>query len=1062
MSERECYGDGAPEFRPGRSSRTGRRSGVILPSPGCSSPGRQDSETGPMETVKAGPRRSSIIKDSSVSKVGGGRKKTVSFSSTPSERKVSSVVDCLAFMQCGCELRKVRPNARVYCRFYTLDLEQACLRWEPSKKDAEHARLDVAAIREVRAGKSTDTFRNHGPADQLAQEAAFSIIHGPDCRSLDLVALSADAANIWVTGLRHLLSRPAGAGGGAGGGAEDGSLGSRMRRGWLAEEFGKVDEDGHGVVSEDVAVATICKLCPSIKEAKVRLRFKEIQQRKEKLTSHVTLEEFHEAYCELCTRPDVYFLLVQLSKSRECLDAQDLRLFLEVEQWAGKGAGHGAGPSAAEASQDILRRFEPSVTGREQGLLGLDGFTRYLQAPESQLMAPRHQSVWQDMSLPLTRYYISAAAPSSFLQGAPGALEQVLRAGCRYLELGVSDGPKGEPLLDPSTAAVTLRSALEAVRDHAFLTTPFPLLIYLRQHCCPAQQHVLAQHLRQVFGDRLYKPEAPPTGESDVLLPSPQQLRGRVLLAGKKLPPWQEGEVGEVSNDEEEVSVVDKQAVDVAEGGEVGVAEAEEGVVKGEAPKLHLCRELSDLVALADAGSLAFFEAQRRGGSPQTRPSPWTLCSLGRSEAGRLASEAAEGLAATTGRMLTRVRLGPAGPDCANPDPQAYWTSGCQLVPLNLQAPGVSLDLHRARFAQNGGCGFSLRPAPSATAATPPQDLRVRVIGAHSLPKPQGSGTIGEVIDPYVVLELHGVPADCAEHRTRTAAQNQDDPLFDQTFHFQVSVPELALLRFVVLDDDYIGDDFIGQYSVGLQCLQCGYRTVPLLSFSGEPLPRASLFVHVTITSRQGGDGGGAQRKAGRGRILRHVGIRTLDHVLRPAAAPLKEAADLREGVKNAVEGFKEQCGLSPVAELKKCIQSLASRLQSADGAPGANLALRDGYPYLEAQGYLPESSYKLLTAYEKVVTALRLLIENADGVQGRIGQVHRHGVELQDDLPRLGEEEGLKGRILNKAVESFTWNLTVLKGQCDLLRIAKANALDTLRQLTLGCEACGLTSTAK
>ncbi|KAG5833488.1 hypothetical protein ANANG_G00276460 [Anguilla anguilla] len=939
MSERECYGDGAPEFRPGRSSRTGRRSGVILPSPGCSSPGRQDSETGPMETVKAGPRRTSIIKDSSVSKLGGGRKKTVSFSSTPSERKVSSVVDCLAFMQCGCELRKVRPNARVYCRFYTLDLEQACLRWEPSKKDAERARLDVAAIREVRAGKSTDTFRNHGPADQLAQEAAFSIIHGPDCRSLDLVALGRRRQHLG-DGAPPPAVPPCRGGGGAGGGAEDGSLGSRMRCGWLAEEFGKVDEDGHGFVSEDVAVATICKLCPSIKEAKVRLRFKEIQQRKEKLTSHVTLEEFHEAYCELCTRPDVYFLLVQLSKSRECLDAQDLRLFLEVEQWAGKGAGHGAGPSAAEASQDILRRFEPS-------------------------------SVWQDMSLPLTRYYISAAAPSSFLQGAPGALEQVLRAGCRYLELGVSDGPEGEPLLDPSTAAVTLRSALEAVRDHAFLTTPFPLLIYLRQRCCPAQQHVIAQHLRQVFGDRLYKPEAPPTGESDVLLPSPQQLRGRVLLAGKKLPPWQEGEVGEVSNDEEEVRVVDKQAVDVAEGGEVGVAEAEEGVVKGK-PRSSICA----------------------------------------------------------------------------------WS--CQTWPPGSPGPAPR-PLRPER-----GCGFSLRPAPSATAATPPQDLRVRVIGAHSLPKPQGSGTIGEVIDPYVVLELHGVPADCAEHRTRTAAQNQDDPLFDQTFHFQVSVPELALLRFVVLDDDYIGDDFIGQYSVGLQCLQCGYRTVPLLSFSGEPLPRASLFVHVTITSRQGGDGGGAQRKAGRGRILRHVGIRTLDHVLRPAAAPLKEAADLREGVKNAVEGFKEQCGLPPVAELKKCIQSLASRLQSADGAPGANLALRDGYPYLEAQGYLPESSYKLLTAYEKVVTALRLLIENADGVQGRIGQVHRHGVELQDDLPRLGEEEGLKGRILNKAVESFTWNLTVLKGQCDLLRIAKANALDTLRQLTLGCEACGLTSTAK
>ncbi|KAJ8350466.1 hypothetical protein SKAU_G00255960 [Synaphobranchus kaupii] len=1033
MSERECYGDGAPEFHPGRSSRAGRRSGVILPSPRCSSPGGQDSDTGLMEAVKAAPRRSSIIKDPSV-KMGGGRKKTVSFSSTPSERKVSSAADCLAFMQCGCELRKVRPGARVYCRFYTLDPDQACLRWEPSKKDGEHARLDIADIREVRAGKTTDTFRHHGPADQLAEEAAFSIIHGPDCRSLDLVALSADAANIWVTGLRHLLSRPTA----VGGGSQDGSPGSRMRRGWLADEFGEVDEDGHGVVSEDVAVATICRLCPSIKEAKVRLRFKEIQHIKEKLTSHVTLEEFQEVYCDLCTRPDVYFLLVQLSKGRECLDAQELRVFLEVEQWAGRGAGGGAGSSAAEASLDVVRQFEPSTTGRKQGLLGMDGFTRYLQAPESQLMDPQRQRVCQDMSLPLTRYYISAAAPGTFQQGALEGLAQVLRAGCRCLELWASDGPEGEPLLDPAAPPATLRSALEVVRDHAFLTTPFPMLICLRQRCCPAQQRAIAKHLRQVFGACLYAPEAPPTGQGDTLLPSPEQLKGRVLLAGSKLPPGQEGEEGEVTDDEEEVGVVDEEATGVAEGEEAGVGEGEEeGVVKGEAPpkepsRLRLCRELSDLVALADAGGRAFYDSRGRGGSPGTRPSPWTLCSLGRSEVGRLAGEAGEELASFTGRTLTRVRPGVARPDSANPDPQACWTAGCQLVALNLQAPGMSLDLHRARFTQNGGCGFSLRPAPVGpqAAGTPPQDLRVRVIGAHGLPKPQGSGTIGEVIDPYVVLELHGVPADCAEHRTRTAAQNQDDPLFDQTFHFQVSIPELALLRLVVLDDDYIGDDFIAYSS--------------------------------TWPSPAGKAGAGVQRGAGRGRILRQIGIRTLDYALRPAAAPLKEAADLREGMKNAVEGFKEQCGLPPVAELKKCIQSLVSRLHNVDGAPGANLVLKDGYPHLESLGYMPESSHKLLSAYEKVLTALRLLIENADGVQERIGQVQRHGAELQEDLPRLGEEEGLQGHKLNKAVESFTWNLTVLKGQCDLLRSAKGNALDTLRQLTLGCEACRLTSSAK
>lgn len=101
----------------------------------------------------------------------------------------------------------------------------------------------------------------------------------PSLQSLDLVALSADVANIWVTGLRYLLAHPSvvAAAGGSGGGlgegggmVVEGTLGCKMRSEWLAAEFARVDEDGYGIVSEDVAVSTICKLCPGIKEAKVR------------------------------------------------------------------------------------------------------------------------------------------------------------------------------------------------------------------------------------------------------------------------------------------------------------------------------------------------------------------------------------------------------------------------------------------------------------------------------------------------------------------------------------------------------------------------------------------------------------------------------------------------------------------------------------------------------------------------------------------------------------------------------------------------------------------------
>lgn len=889
--------------------------------------------------------------------------------------------------------------------------------------------------------------------------------------------------------------------------------GRRERSEWLAAEFAQVDEDGYGIVSEDVAVTTICKLCPGIKEAKVRLRFKEIQRSKEKLTSHVTCEEFQEAYCELCTRPDVYFLLVQLSKDRECLDPQDLRLFLETEQ--------GLSLATTEGCWELLRRYEPSAHGRERGLLGLDGFARYLQSPECQLLDPEHLGVCQDMNMPLSHYYISTSYRSYLLDDQVhgradiGGLIKALQSGCRCLELGVTDGPEGEPLLGVDYgpdiprhhhhhhhhhhAPVTIRSALEVVNKYAFLTSQYPLLVYLCQRCSPAQQHTMAQHLKKVFGSRLYTPEALPVslGGRATTLPSPEQLKGRVLIVGKKLPPEVEDSDGEVSEEDEEIGGGGPLA-----GRRMTIPGEEElGVVLVVPPpsqprKLRLHKELSDLVAIARTGSRSFYaqrashkQAQQQSppsspSSPSTPMPPelpyWTLCSLGEGEAGRLTSESPEDLVMFTKRTLTRVRPSSVRLDSSNPNPQGYWKGGVQLVALNQQTPGAMLDLHRGRFSQNGGCGYVLRPAvmrdevsyfsahtQGCVPGVPPQTLRIKVISAHNLPKPQGSGAKGEVIDPYVVLELHGVPADCAEQRTRTAAQNQDDPLFDETFEFQVNMPELALLRFVVLDDDYIGDDFIGQYSVAFECLQPGYRNVPLLGMAGDPLPHTSLFVHVAITNRRGG--GKAQRRGlsvrrvgRRGReyvTLRNTGIKVVDETFKQASAPLKEVTDLREEAQSTTASFKEQCGLPTVAKLKQCIQSLATRLQSPEGTMGATMVLKEGYPCLEPLVNLSELTRKLLAAYDTMIAAQKQLIENADAVQERIAQVQREGMDFHEELPRLGEKEGLKGRKLSKAVESFTWNITVLKGQSDLLRGAKMDSLDALRQLALACEASGLTS---
>ncbi|VDK52587.1 unnamed protein product [Cylicostephanus goldi] len=140
------------------------------------------------------------------------------------------------------------------------------------------------------------------------------------------------------------------------------------------------------------------------------------------------------------------------------------------------------------------------------------------------------------------------------------------------------------------------------------------------------------------------------------------------------------------------------------------------------------------------------------------------------------------------------------------------------------------MDLQEGRFSENGGCGYVLKPSvmnedlfvAGDKLPNTPQILHLRVLSAQQLPRPRGSNAKGDSCDPFVVVEVFGIPGDCAEERTKTVRNDGHNPSFDESFQFQVSIPELALVRFLVLDDEFIGDDFIGQYTIPFECMQPG------------------------------------------------------------------------------------------------------------------------------------------------------------------------------------------------------------------------------------------------
>uniref|UniRef100_A0A8C6SRW6 Phosphoinositide phospholipase C n=1 Tax=Neogobius melanostomus TaxID=47308 RepID=A0A8C6SRW6_9GOBI len=894
---------------------------------------------------------------------GGGqevRKKTVSFSSMPNDRKINSTAACMAFMMEGCEMKKVRSNSRMYNRYFLLDPDMRWLRWEPSKKDSEKAKLEIKSIKEVRLGKKTPVLRSNGLSDQFPDECAFSIIYGDNYESLDLVASTADVVSTWVMGLRYLPS---------------------LRTSWIGSVFELADTDKGGHIDLFRATQIIKGLNPGMKEARIELKFKELQKAKDQYGEAINMDTFVEAYCELCTRPEIFFLMVQFSSNKEYLDCKDLMLFVEVEQ--------GVEGVSEEMCREIAQKFEPSSEGRERGYLSIDGFTHYLLSSECHIFDPQHKRVCQDMTQPLSHYYINSSHNASLLEdhfwGSSDITSYIraLRMGCRSIEVIVWNGPDNEPVVyigSSIASQLALSKILDIINQYAFESSEYPLILCLVTHCSIPQQRVMAQHMKKILGDKLYV-QLP--SKDEIYLPSPEKLKGKILIKAKKLPPNCMDSEGDVTDEEEGL------------------------------------------------------EMSRR-----------VVCSFNEVDANRFANEFPEEFVCYNKRFLSRVYPTPMRIDASNMNPQDFWKCGCQIVAMNYQTPGLMMDLNLGWFRQNGNCGYVLRPAimreevsyfsANARDSLPgvsAQLLHIKVISGQNLPKPRGSAAKGDVVEPYIYVEIHGIPADCTEQRTKTVSQNGDNPIFDESFEFQINLPELAVLRFVVLDDDYIGDEFIGQYTIPFECLQPGYRHVPLQSLTGEFLPNTTLFIHVAITNRRGG---GKAHKRGisvrKGRKAREytttktTGIKVVDELFRASTQPLREATDLRENVQNAMVSFKELCGLTPAANMKQCILTVSTWLMNSERSLKVTVDLSEPYPVMEAQGPVPELLRKVLNAYDMMIQTSRTLIESADLVYSKLTQAQRAGLDFHEDLHRIGAKEGLKGRKLQKAMESYAWNITVLK----------------------------------
>uniref|UniRef100_A0A671TBN3 Phosphoinositide phospholipase C n=1 Tax=Sinocyclocheilus anshuiensis TaxID=1608454 RepID=A0A671TBN3_9TELE len=774
-----------------------------------------------------------------------------------------AVERCICNMQAGSQMIKLRGKSKALVRLFYLDEHKSCIRWRPSRKH-ERAKITIDSIHEVCEGMRTEVFRRFAN-NNFDPNCCFNIYHGDQVESLDLVSTNGEEARTWITGLKYLLA----------GISDEDSLAKRQR---TRDQypfnctFSEADKNGDGNLSIGEVLQLLHKLNVNLPKQKVREMFQEADT--DENQGSLTFEEFCTFYKLISTRRDLYLLMITYSNHKEHMDLNDLQRFLENEQ------------KMVNVTKDyckmIINQFEPCSENQTRMVLCIDGFTNYMRSPAGDVFNPEHYQVNQDMTQPLTNYYI-ASSHNTYLTGDQLLSQSrvdmyayVLQAGCRCVEVDCWDGPDGEPIVHHGytlTSKILFKDVVETINKYAFAKTQYPVILSIENHCTVPQQKKMAQHLMEVLQDKLDLSNI--NVNESRRLPSPELLKGKVLVKGKKLPANIDAEAEEGDVSDEDSGEEDEEEEEQINGDVRSPETGDESKKRSRRlfmdsfsliivcvlckflcrrrKSMRLSRALSDLVKYTKSVRVHDIETQAYMCS-------WQVSSLNESLTNQIMQLKPAQLVRLNQRQLLRVYPFNYRVDSSNFNPQPFWNAGCHLVALNYQTEGRMLQLNRAKFAANGNCGYVLKPKCLCKGAFNPMledplpghrksQLVLKIISGQQLPKPKDSmlGDRGEIIDPFVEVEIIGLPIDCNKQQTRVVDDNGFNPIWEETLVFTLHMPQIALVRFMVWDHDPIGRDFIGQRTIAFKSMMPGYRHVYL-----EGMEEASIFVHVAINDITG------------------------------------------------------------------------------------------------------------------------------------------------------------------------------------------------------------------
>ncbi|KAK8142188.1 hypothetical protein G3M48_009210 [Beauveria asiatica] len=384
------------------------------------------------------------------------------------------------------------------------------------------------------------------------------------------------------------------------------------------------------------------------------------------------------------------------------------------------------------------------------------------------------------------------------------------------------------------TKEVSFRDVCATIRKHAFEASDLPLIISLEVHCNPEQQAVMVSIMKEAWGDVAVV--APPEDQVPAVLPSPDTLRGRILVKVKYAPP--DKSPGEGSGEE----------VD-----DLGRTDSDFPVKAVEKKKpSKIIRALSDLGIYTRAVSF------KSWAQPEATM-PAHIFSLSEKKFTTHHAENSAKLFEHNRDYMLRAYPSGFRVGSSNLNPPPFWGAGAQIVALNWQQTDEGMMLNQGMFG--GTNGYILKPQgyrPNIASKQTPNtiirktlSLSVTFLAAQSIPSPDGD-TSDSGFHPYVKMELHvdGNPSHDLASLSQRGLANQgherdgdykahtkshrggaDVDFRGQVLSFQ-GIPNivegLTFVRFKVCDDEIGKDDLAAWACVRLDRLASGYRFIHL------------------------------------------------------------------------------------------------------------------------------------------------------------------------------------------------------------------------------------------